>query len=104
MILSVIGLLLSSFSKQVWQLIATLGVVSAVGSGLLYSPTTLYLDEWFVKRKGLAYGIMLASKSLIGTVLPFISAASLDRFGPRATLQAWAVITVRNPPKTLEKC
>jgi MFS family permease len=52
------GFLASSFATKVWQLITTQGVICALGSGLLFTPTTLYLDEWFVKRKGLAYGIM----------------------------------------------
>ncbi|KAK3167214.1 hypothetical protein OEA41_010340 [Lepraria neglecta] len=70
--LMVVGSILSSFATDVWHLIATQGVICALGSGLLYSPTTLYLDEWFVQRKGLAYGVMLASKSLAGAALPFL--------------------------------
>lgn len=85
------SLILSSFATKVWQLIATQGVLCAIGSGLLFSPTTLYLDEWFVAKKGVAYGIMWAGKSVAGVVLPFIMSALLERFGARATLQAWAV-------------
>lgn len=48
----------SSFATTVPQLIATQGVLYAIGGGIAYSPCILYLDEWFVRRKGLAYGIM----------------------------------------------
>lgn len=96
LVLAAIGFLLSSFATKVWQLIVTQGVLSALGCGLLFTPTTLYLDEWFVRRKGLAYGVMWAGKSMTGAGLPFAMEASLRRFGPATTLRAWSVITVRN--------
>lgn len=37
------------------------GVGYAVGAGLAYAPTILFLDEWFVVRKGFAYGVMWVS-------------------------------------------
>ncbi|KAF1967716.1 putative MFS monocarboxylate transporter [Bimuria novae-zelandiae CBS 107.79] len=94
LVLAFIGFLASSFATTVGQLILTQGVVSALGCGLLFTPTTLYLDEWFVKRKGLAYGIMWAGKSATGVGLPFAINASLRRFSPGTTLQAWSVATV----------
>jgi MFS family permease len=94
LLLTVTGSILSSFSSQVWQLIASLGVLCAIGNGLLFTPTTLYLDEWFVRRKGLAYGVMWAGKSIAGVILPFIADASLNRFGAKTTLRGWAIVTV----------
>jgi MFS family permease len=88
------SLILSSFSTQVWQLIASQGVLCAIGSGLLFSPTTLYLDEWFISRKGLAYGTIWAGKSLAGVIFPFLMSALLTRFGARTTLRAWAISLV----------
>lgn len=92
--LTAIGFLVSSFATKVWQLIATQGVICAIGSGLLFTPTTLYLDEWFVKRKGLAYGVMWAGKSITGVGMPFAAEASLRKFGPAVTLRAWSVAIV----------
>ncbi|KAI0882314.1 uncharacterized protein GGS22DRAFT_191484 [Annulohypoxylon maeteangense] len=48
----------SSFATSAGWLVATQGVLHAIGCGLLFSPTSLYLDEWFSARKGLAYGAM----------------------------------------------
>ena len=42
-------------------MIVTQGVLYALGGTLLYTPTVTFLDEWFVKRKGFAYGIMWVS-------------------------------------------
>ncbi|KAN0093789.1 MFS general substrate transporter [Hyaloscypha variabilis] len=92
--ITIASLVMSSYATQVWQLIASQGVLCAIGSGLLFSPTTLYLDEWWVARKGLAYGTMWAGKAASGVVVPFIMSALLDRFGPRTTLQAWAVALI----------
>ena len=97
LVLAAVGFLSSSFAKTVWQLVVTQGVISALGCGLLFTPTTLYLDEWFVKRKGLAYGIMWAGKSMTGVGLPFAMGASLRRFGPAVTLQAWSIAAARHP-------
>ncbi|PWY84696.1 MFS general substrate transporter [Aspergillus sclerotioniger CBS 115572] len=94
LVLSVGGSLLSSFSTTVWQLIATQGVICGLGNGLVFSPTTLYLDQWFIRRKGLAYGIMWAAKSISGVALPFVASACLDQFGASTTLRAWTVVTL----------
>jgi MFS family permease len=58
LVITVSSLILSSFATKVWHLIFSQGVMCAIGSGLLFSPTTLYLDEWFNSRKGMAYGVM----------------------------------------------
>lgn len=94
LVVTVIGSLLSSFSETVWHLIATQGVMCAIGNGLLFSPSSLYLDQWFVRRKGLALGMMWAAKSVTGVALPFITNACLNRFGSSTTLRAWTVTTV----------
>lgn len=94
LVLTALGFVLSSFANKVWQLIATQGVLCALGCGLLFTPTTLYLDEWFVCRKGLAYGVMWAGKSATGVAVPFAMEASLRRFGPATTLRAWSVVIV----------
>lgn len=94
LVITVLGSLLSSFSVQVWHLIATQGVMCAIGNGLLFSPSSLYLDQWFLRRKGLAIGIMWAAKSITGVVLPFIASACLNKFGSSTTLRAWTVTTV----------
>jgi hypothetical protein len=48
----------ASFAQSVTHLIGTQGVLFALGGNLLVTPTITYLNEWFVRRKGLAIGIM----------------------------------------------
>lgn len=104
LLLTAVGFLMSSFATNVWQLIATQGVICALGCGLLFTPSTLYLDEWFIKRKGLAYGVMWAGKSAAGVGVPFAMEACLQKFGPSVTLQAWSVTTVRSKSAQTVHC
>lgn len=85
------ALAMSSFSRTVTHLIITQGIFYAVGGSIAYSPCIVYLDEWFVKRKGLAYGIMWSGTGLAGVVLPPLLEHFLGRFGYQTTLRIWAV-------------
>ncbi|KAF2104267.1 MFS general substrate transporter [Rhizodiscina lignyota] len=88
--ISTASLIASTFVSSVSALIATQGVLNAIGCGLLFAPTTLYLDEWFIRRKGIAYGLMWAGKSLDGAVFPFIMDFMLRSLGWKNTLRIWA--------------
>ena len=91
-LLASLALVLSSFSSTVTRLILTQGVLHALGCSLLYSPTTLNLDSWFTTKKGLAYGVILSAKGVIGSILPFFFSALLPRVGVRWTLRIWAAM------------
>ncbi|KAI2602074.1 MFS general substrate transporter [Hypoxylon sp. NC1633] len=87
-----LSLAMSSFSTTVPHLIVTQGILYAVGGGIAYCPCILYLDEWFMRRKGLAYGIMWSGTSLAGVVLPLLLQWLLHSFGFRTTLRLWSGI------------
>lgn len=60
------------------------------------------MDEWFVNRKGLAYGIMWSGTGLAGVVLPLVMESLLTNIGFRTTLQIWAgVLFVLTAPLSL---
>ncbi len=54
------ALVASSFATRVSHLILTQGVLYAIGGSMLYTLTIIFLDEWFIARKGLAFGVMWA--------------------------------------------
>ena len=66
------------------------------GGALVYNPFIFYLDEWFVKRKGLAYGIFWAGTGVFSSVMPFIMHWALNRYGFRTPLRVWAVFVMRD--------
>ena len=59
------GLIAGSFATEVNHLILTQGAIYAFGGCIIYYPTLLFIDEWFIRRKGLAYGIMWVCSSFI---------------------------------------
>ena len=91
--LTCVSFLLSSFSTQVWHLVATQGVMAALGCALIYSPTTLSLGEWFnTSHRAVAYGVVLSCKNIVGSACPFLVRVLLDRYGFRITLRIWTAI------------
>jgi MFS family permease len=91
--------ILSSRSQHVWHLIATQGVLAALGCALIYSPLTLSLGEWYntenrICNRAVAYGIVLSTKNIVGSVCPFIFRGLLDRHGFRTALIIWAAIMI----------
>jgi predicted MFS family arabinose efflux permease len=88
------GFLLSAFSTQVWQLVATQGVLASLGCALIYSPITLSLGEWFnSSNRAVAYGAAFSVKNIFGAVCPFLFRGLLDRFGFKMTSIIFAAIT-----------
>ncbi|KAL8819980.1 MAG: hypothetical protein Q9191_007614 [Dirinaria sp. TL-2023a] len=94
-VLTCISFVLSSFSTNVWHLVATQGVMAALGCALIYSPTTLSLGEWSKSsNRAVAYGVVLSCKNIVGSTCPFLFRGLLDRYGFRNTLRIWTAIAV----------
>jgi MFS family permease len=94
-VLGSLSFLLSSFSTQVWHLVATQGVLAALGCAILYSTTTLSLGEWFnTSNRALAYGVTLSCKNIVGSACPFLFRLLLDRYGFRVALKIWAALLI----------
>jgi MFS family permease len=86
-----IALAAASFAKNVTHLIITHGILYAIGGGICYSPTILFVDEWFIQRKGLAFGFMWAGTGVSGVVLPLVMQWLLESYGFRTTLRIWSL-------------
>ncbi|KAL8802106.1 MAG: hypothetical protein Q9182_004050 [Xanthomendoza sp. 2 TL-2023] len=90
--LLLIGLISASFANRISELIITQGIIYGVGGALLYTILLIYLDQWFIARKGLAYGVLWAGTGLGGAAVPLIFNWSLERYGFRTSLRMWAVV------------
>lgn len=94
-LVSATAFLISSWSEEVWHLVALQGLIAAFGNAMMYVPTTLWLDEWFRDgNRATAYGVQFSIKNIIGTAGPFIMQALLHRLGFRNTLRIWAGIVL----------
>jgi MFS family permease len=68
------GLLLAPLTTQPWHLYLTIGVLVGAGSICLgYSGQSLFLPNWFIRRRGLATGIAFAGVGIGSiTMLPWV--------------------------------
>ncbi|CAN5304410.1 MFS transporter [soil metagenome] len=79
------GLLLAPLTTQPWHLYATIGCLVGAGSICLgYSGQSLYLPNWFVRKRGLAVGLAFAGVG-VGSIiiLPWVQLL-IDRTGWRS--------------------
>ncbi|KAE9369326.1 MFS general substrate transporter [Stipitochalara longipes BDJ] len=88
-ILSLVG---SSFSTQLWHLILTQGALFSIGFLILYYPLLSMLNEWWIQRRGFAYGILFGCGGIFGLLLPILLEKSLNRFGSQWTLRGFALL------------
>jgi MFS family permease len=86
-----LSLIASSYATTVTHLILTQGIAYALCGCYLYYPVFLYVDEWFVRRKALAYGIMWVGSGLGGLVGPFVLSWGLNRYGAPLFLRGWGI-------------
>src|ERR1700752_4195542 len=68
------GLLLAPLTTAPWHLYITIGVMVGAGSVCLgYSGQSLFLPNWFIRRRGLAIGIAFAGVGIGSiTLLPWV--------------------------------
>lgn len=85
------SLVAASFAQSVGQLVALQGVFYGISGAFHYFPTLLYLDEWFIQRKGIAFGVICAGGGAAGVAIPFAMEWVLSRYGFRTALRVWAV-------------
>src|SRR5437899_479109 len=84
-----LGLLLAPLVRQPWQLYLTLGVLVGGGNCLRYTGQSLYLPNWFVRRRGLASSLAFSGVGVGAIVLlPWVQGI-IARAGWRAA--CWAL-------------
>jgi MFS family permease len=89
------GLLLAPLTTEAWHLYATLGVLVGGGSVCLgYSGQSLFLPNWFVRRRGLATGIAFAGVGVGSIVLLPIGQWIIDGAGWRAACWGLGLLAV----------
>ncbi len=89
------GLLLAPFTTEPWHLYLTIGVLVGSGSICLgYSGQSLFLPNWFVRRRGLAVGLAFAGVGIGSiTLLPWMQML-IDQTGWRSASFAMGVVVL----------
>lgn len=87
----VLSLLAASFVNSVTGLIITQGVLYGLGFLILYMPMLYMLNEWFIQKRGLAYGVLYAGGGVSGIGIPFFLDWLLSSYGRHTTLRVASV-------------
>ncbi len=89
------GLLLATLTTQPWHLYATLGVLVGAGSVALgYTGQTLFLPNWFARRRGLATGIAFAGVGAGSIVMMPWFQGVIETAGWRAACWTLGIVVV----------
>ncbi|KAJ2024956.1 hypothetical protein IWW57_003548, partial [Coemansia sp. S610] len=91
-ILMSLGLLLASYSRHVWQLCLTQGVVFGLGVTLTWIPAASAPSSWFDKSRGLATGITHMGLGVGGLVFAPLSRFLLEKAGTGGSLRWLSLI------------
>ncbi|KAE8141420.1 major facilitator superfamily domain-containing protein [Aspergillus pseudotamarii] len=86
-----LSLALSSFSTSVTHLILSQGIAYGTAGCFAYAPSILFMPDWFVKKKSLAFGIVWSGSGLTGIIFPLILQSLLDTYGWQTTLRICSV-------------
>jgi MFS family permease len=89
------GLLLAPLTTQPWHLYLTIGVMVGAGSVCLgYSGQSLFLPNWFIRRRGLAMGIAFAGVGIGSvTLLPWVQ-HMIEQTGWRTACTAIGILVL----------
>jgi MFS family permease len=89
------GLLLAPLTTQPWHLYLTIGVLVAAGSICLgYSGQSLFLPNWFNRRRGLAMGLAFAGVGIGSvTLLPWVQ-HMIEQTGWRTASTAVGIVVL----------
>ncbi|KAM0750692.1 MFS general substrate transporter [Meredithblackwellia eburnea MCA 4105] len=93
MVVNCSSMLLSSFSTKIWHLICLQGILGGISGCVLYTPVLIWLQEWFVEKRGMASGIINAGTGVGGFVFPYMIGSLLQRYGFAWTIRVWAIFT-----------
>src|SRR5207237_747443 len=87
------GLLLAPLTTQPWHLYLTIGVMVGAGSVCLgYSGQSLFLPNWFIRRRGLAMGLAFAGVGIGSvTLLPWVQLI-IEQTGWRTACTAMGIL------------
>ena len=93
-LLCLVSLMAASFATEVWALLVFQGLLYGIGWFICYTPFLFMLNEWWIEKRGLSYGILFASSGVSGLVIPLALNYLLERFGFRIALRVYAIVMI----------
>ncbi|KAE8827957.1 hypothetical protein HRS9139_07176 [Pyrenophora teres f. teres] len=81
MLLSCLGIFLTSLSGSYWQFFLTQGVLVGVGNGMQFAPTLGLVSTYFSRNRSVALAIMASGSATGGLVYPSLARQLIPRVG-----------------------
>ncbi|KAF3004217.1 hypothetical protein E8E13_007051 [Curvularia kusanoi] len=86
----VFGLMMTSLCTQYYQFILAQAICSPLGLNCIFNAATGTIPQWFLKKRGAAYGIMAAGSGLGGIIIPIMASHLIPEIGYAWTMRAIA--------------
>ncbi len=90
--IAALGMILSGFAANMWQLILFYSVFVGIGDTVLYITCVAVISRWFTKKRALAIGIITTGVPLSGLITNPLTASLINNFGFRYALFSLGVI------------
>lgn len=87
------GYVSASFSKRIWQLYLSQGVLIGFGVGFIYIPSIAIISQWFDKKRSLANGISAAGSGIGGLIFSFMDEEIIQKISLAWALRLTAIIS-----------
>lgn len=84
--IAALGMILSGFAANMWQLILFYSVFVGIGDTVLYITCVAVISRWFTKKRALAIGIITTGVPLSGLITNPLTASLINNFGYRYAL------------------
>lgn len=78
-----LGYVVASFAASIWQFALVQGLLIGVGSSATFGPLIADTSQWFVRRRGMAVGIVASGSYLAGAIWPPIVQHFIETVGWR---------------------
>ncbi len=90
--IAALGMILSGFASNVWELFIFYGLFVGLGDTVLYITCVAVISRWFVKKRTLAIGIITTGVPLSGLITNPLTASLINNLGFRSALITLGVI------------
>jgi MFS family permease len=88
-LLTGISFLLTSQINALWHVYLTWGILMGIGSAFCFIPVMSIIPRWFIKRRGMAMGLVMAGSAVGGVIAPLLTQWLISAYDWR-----WAYIVL----------
>jgi MFS family permease len=88
------GFILTSLIDSLWHIYLIWGILIGIGSVLCLLPILAIVPKWFMKKRGIATGIVMAGLGVGGIVSPLLTQLLISAYGWRQAFIILGVITI----------